>query len=255
MLLQVAVYASWIVATLSQVALLALMTKRRIYRQLPWFYVYTVYYVVTSLVNLRLDSYRDSNNMPFYVGWSTSLFLGTLIDLNLVRELYDKLFGKHESLSGLSTTVFSWSVGVLLAFCLLAAYYSPGNNRIRSMAALFVIQRSAATLICGMCLSLLALTRWAGFSWRNRLVGIALGFAVYNTVFAAASSIRATEWGAAFSGAFDVSNNLAYLVAVTIWAVYVNRQKTVEVRVESSEAETALLQRWNTSLEAIIQTK
>jgi hypothetical protein len=241
----------WALASVAQLCFLVLATKRKLYIELPWFYAYTVFEVFRTVVQIALTPISYNAAANFY--WATDV-VDALVIIAVIRELYDKTFAGYESLRGLSQTVFLWSLGVLSVFCAFSGYLAPGNARGRLMSTLTVMERSVGVLIGGLLLALLLLALWTGISWRNRSVGMALGFVVYSAVLATAASVRATGFSRADHLIYAIFNSAGYAVGVGIWIVYAVR-RTVEVRMESNESETALLRRWNTSMEAVIQTK
>lgn len=240
----------WVFASIAQTCLFVVAVKRKLDRELPWFCAYNLFQIVRTVALFSVAPFKW---FAFYLYWTTEI-VDALVSICVVRELYEKTFAGYHSLRGLSQTVFNWSLGVLAVFCLITGYLAPGNPTVRMTASLTVMQRSIAMLIGGLFVALLLLARWTGISWRNRSVGISLGFVVYIAVFATATAVWANGMSRVEYFVFAIINSAGYAVAVGIWIVFAIRQ-TAEVRVESNESESALLQRWNTSMEAVIQTK
>jgi len=241
----------WVFATMLQACVLVLGVRRRLHRELPWFFVYTLWEVLRSTTEFVMLRYSYSAASYFF--WETEV-VDALLTIAVVRELYEKTFAGYESLRGLSQTVFLSSLGALSIFCALTDYLAPGNAIGRLMTTLIVMERSVAVLIGGLLVGLLLLARWTGISWRNRTVGFALGFVIYSLVYATAATVRAVGFSSVDQLVYSIVNSAGYAVGVGIWIVYAIR-RTAEVRVENNEGETALLQRWNQSMEAVIQTK
>ena len=240
------------ISQVSLAILLALATRRKLYKELPWFYAYLAFQTARCGIQSGL-SLTLGYDATFYFYWSTDV-IDALLNIGIIREVYAKTFAGYESWRASSRRVFHWSLGVLGVLCAISAYLFPGSNLYPIISVLTVMERSVAVLVAGMLFAFLVLTAWAGISWRSRTVGVATGMMVYSAILATAESVQSTGHFWSERLAFTISNDLGYILAVCIWALYVARQ-TVEVRVEASSTEAALLRDWNSSLEAISQPK
>jgi hypothetical protein len=102
----------------------------------------------------------------------------------------------------------------------LLAVYAPGDNSLRWIAGVSVVNRGAAMVQCGLLVALLLFSRFLGVSWRRPAFGITLGLGVLTSVDLAFSALRAqliSRVGAEFLNLLITG---AYLVCVSIWIGY-----------------------------------
>jgi hypothetical protein len=223
MLLQPLHQAIWYLSPALQTILLWVLTSRKLYRDYPFFYLYTFSHIARSLLSdVILKNSAPPYHAYIYFYRITEAYFAVLC-LAVVQELYKAAFADLPRLRRFYLLVFQIATAVLVISCLVSGYLSPGTDQARGLAALVVLQRSLDLLVGGLSFALLAALRVIGLSWQTRSAGIALGFTVNSAIALAAASARSLGNGPLAHGIYAVSLATAYALALIIWNVSVLR--------------------------------
>jgi hypothetical protein len=212
--------AIWYLSPVLQTILLWVLTSRKLYREYPFFYLYTLSHIARSLLAYVIRQHSDSAYLYFY--WITETYLAVLC-LAVVQEIYKASFANLPRLRPFYLLVFQIATAVLVLACLVSGYLAPGTEQTRVIAALVVLQRSLDILVGGLSFALLAALRVIGLSWQTRSAGIALGFTVNSAIAFAAASAHSLGTGSLAHGIYAVSLATAYALALIIWNVSILR--------------------------------
>jgi hypothetical protein len=239
--------AIWYCSPVLQTVLLWVLTSRKLYREYPFFYLYTISHVARSLLAYVIRQGSGSAYLYFY--WFTEAYLAVLC-LAVVQEVYRVSFASVPRLRRFSLMVFQIATIVLVSTCLVSGYLTPGADRARVMAALVVLQRSLDLLVGGLFFALLGALRVIGISWQTRSAGIALGFTVNSVIAFAAASARSLGSGPLAHGIYAVSLATSYALALIIWNVCM-LWPVPEAHAPVSAGESETVGRWKRWLEGI----
>lgn len=209
--------AIWYLSPVLQTILLWVLLSRKLYREYPLFFLYTLSHIARSLLAyvIRL---QNSHSTYCYFYWITEAYFAVLC-LAVVQEVYQASFANLPRLRRFYLLVFQIVTVVLVVTCLVSAYLAPGTDQARVIAALIVLQRSVALLVGGLSFALLVALRVIGLSWQTRSAGIALGFTVNSAIAFAAASAWSLGTGPLTLGIYAVSLATAYALALIIWNV------------------------------------
>jgi uncharacterized membrane protein len=138
-------------------------------------------------------------------------------------------------------------MAVLLAVC------APGGNSLGLAAGIFVVNRGAALVQCGLLIALLLSSRFLGLSWHPPAFGIALGVAVLTTFDLAMFSLRAEFTSATGKEILNLLTTGTYLICVLLWIGY--------LRVPEAEPDSSSLavlphdevETWNTEFQHLLR--
>ena len=239
--------AIWYLSPILQTILLSGLISRKLYREYPFFCLYTLSHIVRSLLAYQIRQHSNSTYLYFY--WITETYLAALC-LAVVQEVYRASFANLPKLRPFFVSVFQSATAVLIIACLVSGYLSPGTSQTRVIAALVVLQRSLDLLVGGLSFALLAALRVIGLSWQTRSAGIALGFAVNSAIAFAAASAHSLGAGPLAHGIYAVSLAAAYALALIIWNVAILRV-IPEVHTPVSAGEVETVDRWKRWLEGV----
>jgi hypothetical protein len=239
--------AIWYLSPVLQTILLWVLTSRKLYREFPFFYLYTFSHCTRSLLAYWIRQNSDSAYIHFY--WVTEAYFAVLC-LAVVQEVYKASFANPPSLRRLSFSVFRIATIVLTITCLVSGYLAPGTDQARVLAAFIVMQRSLDLLVGGLSFVLLAALRVTGLSWQTRSAGIALGFTVNSVIAFAAASARSLLPGPLAPGIYAISLATAYALALIIWNVSILRP-IPEAHAPVSTEEVEAVGRWKRWLEGV----
>jgi len=230
--------------------LAVVLYKRRLYREFPCFFAYVLYEIAKFIPLFALYSIPGAGKQYAYA-FSVTLMLSVALRFGVIDEVSKNLFRESQFLRVAARRSLQCMTGLLLVMGVLLAVYAPGNNSVRWHAGVFVVNRGAAMVQCGLLLSLLLFSRFLGLSWRRSAFGIALGLGVLTSVDLATYAIRAEFPSDVVRGVLNLLKTGAYLVCVSIWIGYLRAPELEPVSltvVPHDEVET-----WNTELQHFLR--
>jgi hypothetical protein len=225
--------------------------KRRFYREFPCFFAYVLYEIAKFIPLFALYSVQGSTGKQYAYAFSVTLILSIALRFGVIDEVSKDLFREPQFLKVSARRLLQDVTGLLLVMGILFAVYAPGDNSARWYAGVFVVNRGAAMVQCGLLLALLLFSRFLGLSWRRPAFGIALGLGVLTSVDLATYALRAEFTSRAGAEFLNLLVTGTYLVCVSIWTGYSlapEREPASIAVVPHDEVET-----WNKELERLVR--
>lgn len=246
--------ANWVAAPAGQLVLLIVMVRRGLVRQMPWFFIYTVWVMTTSLLQLpfylQSRALRSVTLANFYVSWTAdagSVALGFLA----VYELFGQVFQPYQAFRHWAPALFRWCGVILLLVGSAGAVLSSPNRELKAVAGLLVLERTLRVVQVGLLLLVLITSRYLHIAWKPHLLGVALGFGMYAAVAIVCTTMQAQN-GPVGYWVLGMVSFTAYTCAVLIWVAYfLVRQPAAEpARIIPRTAE---VEQWNQALSHLLQ--
>ena len=241
----------WISPHLLLGVLAVILCKRRLYREFPVFVAYVLYEISEFILLFALYSVLGVTSKPYAYAYCATLLLSIALRFGVIDEVSKDLFRQSQFLKVAARRTLQWVTGLLLIMGVLLGVYAPGENSARWYAGVFVVNRGAAMVQCGLLLSLLLFSRFLGLSWRRPAFGIALGLGVLTSVDLAFSALRAEFNSMVGAQLLDLLVTGTYLVCVLIWVGYLLAPELEPASltvVSRDEVET-----WNTELQHLLR--
>ena len=210
----------WISPHLLLGVLAVILCKRRLYREFPVFVAYVLYEIAEFILLFELYSVLGVTSKAYALAYCATLLLSIALRFGVIDEVSKDLFSESQFLKVAARRTLQWVTGLLLIMGVLLGVYAPGGNTARWYAGVFVVNRGAAMVQCGLLLSLLLFSRFLGLSWRRPAFGIALGLGVLTSVDLAFSALRAEFNSRVGAQLLDLLVTGTYLVCVLIWVGY-----------------------------------
>jgi hypothetical protein len=232
----------WILAPVGQLIAVAVMYSRKLIREVPWFFAYTVFHLVQFTVLFL--SYHYSYSAYFYSYWVAE-GIDALLVLIVIQEVYDHVFHPYDALRNLSTILFRWAAIVLLAVTILVAASASGTEQNRFIAGLLILDRSASFVQCGLIFLLFILKQALGLPWRSVNHGVALGLGIISASASITLTMRAYSHQE-FDGIFGLVLTITYDLAILTWIAILLRPEPTPDR--ANVLANGTLQRWDTAL-------
>lgn len=233
----------WLLPVALESAIVLAMLYRKLWHELPIFLSYLLYSIFRTTF-LFLE--RNHEWVYFYAYWIMQA-IGCFAALWVIRELFDDTFHVHLGLHHLGRNLFRWSILLLLITAVLIAWMSPGDDKNRMMAGIFVLKRTVTVVEAGLLAFLFIFAFSFGLAWRQYAVGISLGFGLYGAVELIALAIR-MHYGHAVQGIYNWMMLTINNCCVLIWASYL----LFPVKLRGAEVDLdrarELLQEWNHAL-------
>ncbi len=240
----------WIAPHVLQVALAVMMVRRKLMREFPAFFAYTVFEVLQFLVLFAIAKLASSPDEPYAVAWLAGGAVSCALRFAVVYEIFDHVFRNYPTLQELGTVIFRWATVVLLIVAVVLVGYATGRELNRVDFAISVVDRIITVVQCGLLVLLLLLSRFLNFTWRSYAFGIALGLGFYASVELALSTIR-TELG--LHTAIDIFEMLSmgvYHCCVLFWVVALLLPQRGSKPVTSVPEHN--LDHWNSALQRLL---
>lgn len=237
----------WLAPTVLETVIVAVMVYRKLRRDYPVFFCYLIYEIARTVF---LFTERNNAWVYFYGYWITEA-LGWFTALWVFRELFDHAFHPRLGLQTLGRALFRWSIVVLLVSAVLVAFVSPGADRNRLMAGLFVVKRTVTVVQAGLIPFLFIFVFGSGLSWQHYAVGVSLGFGIYGAVELAALAVR-MRYGHAVQPLYNWVMMSINNCCVLIWAVYFLFPAKTQAAQSVFAAEDRL-EEWNRALHLLLK--
>ena len=246
----------WLVPIIFQAIVATIMVVRGLHKQLPYFFSYTIFVVLTTLALLALLPYKQT----YFWCYAIQSLISWVLGFALIYEIYATLLKEYAALRKMGEYLF-WFLGLILVAIGLWAAVRASNpaggvapnpilspEQVRVLQTLFTLERSVRIVECGLLVALFVFASFFGLSWKNYLFGIALGFAVFLSIQLAAVALRA-YFGAGLTSVFNWLQQITYNLGVLVWTFYVIRRGYVaDLRTLPRTELTA----WNDTLQDLL---
>lgn len=233
-----------------QLAIAWSLYRRRLHRDLPFFFGYTISELIQVVVLMPI-SYLPNDGYPayFYLGWSFAA-CSTALRFAVIYEIFQHLVRRYEAFQVLGRTLMRWSLVGLLLFAIAAAAYSPSSDSNVLLREAFTLHTSLTVIQCGLLLFLFALAFYFRVSWPHELFGIGLGFGLYVCVELAITALR-SQFGMMFNQFILFGDVISYACAVAVWSYYLLLPEPA--RAKPPAVPETDLDKWNQELLRLLQ--
>lgn len=229
--------ALWVSQPLIQFVIAIVAYRRKLYKEFPAFFLYTVVWVAMFCVELPV--YLWTNDALYNNVFWTVAAIDVVLSFKVIHEIFADIFHPYPALKDLGTALFKWAALIMVLVSLVMISVAPGwDEPVRR--TILVVQRGVRVVQCGLVIFLLAFCKSLGVSWRRRSFGIALGFGLFSSVellstaLYSGSHLRAMLMNMITMGAYDAG------MLLWLWYSLMRRQDaTVPVLVP---------QRWDEAL-------
>src|SRR5437773_1652711 len=187
-------FVLWGGPPLLQLGIVALMRRRRLEREFPLFFAYTLAHLFRfPILYFIYHLPRPHYALYFYSYWAAEVVTAAL-SFAVIYEIYAHVFRPYDALRGLGNVMFRWTLAVMFLVGALVAASSTGGEAARILRGVLAFDQCAAIVMGGLLFFLFLFMSYFGLTWRDFGFGIAIGLGLYTTVDLAASAIR-IHWG------------------------------------------------------------
>ncbi len=238
----IARYGLWVLGPVLQLLLIILMVRRKLRREFPLFFAYTLFQVLSFV--LKFASYHRSQLDYFFMYWVTSA-LSLVFGFAVIYEIFQHVFRPYDALRQLGGVLFRWAMIVLLLIAVVMAISGPqAGNANRIMTGILTMERSMRVTQCGMVLFLFLFSEFLGVSARHHIFGIAAGFGFFGAVDLLA--ITLLTLGKPEPVTVSLIRSVAYNLTVLLWTWYMVRPEPAR-----RPARYEVAERWNFALAGV----
>ena len=207
-------YVLWVAPACVQALLVVLMLKRRLYREYPLFFAYTVSHVARFVVLFSV--YQHGSKEAYRETYLVAEVLDAGLTFAAIYEVFSNVFRAYEGIQKLAGIVFRWALIVLVFIAVLAAAGSTGSDNQRISAGFFAFDQGVFIVRSGLLLLLILFCSYLGLRWNHFVFGIALGFALDSSVQLVAFATLA-HLGLVGGRILSLIIAVAYNCAVIVW--------------------------------------
>jgi hypothetical protein len=244
------IYGFWVASWIGASLLIAYIWKKKLYREFPIFFAFLVAETISDLLNLVLNlAHRQVYRQAYYYSYWTGIAVTTCLGFFVLQEIFRHIFRPYESLRTFGSTLFRWSTLVLLMVGVIMAISSAPAMRNPITNYIYTIDRSVQLMQCGLVLFMYLFARQLGLTEGHRVFGITIGFGLRAAVQLLTVTLYSQFPTRVMGRLVDLMTMGMYLIAVTIWMVYMYRPEPERRRASVLEQTES----WNYALAAATQ--
>jgi len=211
-------YVPWVGSVVVEVAVAAIMLKRRLVRRFPIFFLSIAFAVLRQAA---LAAIASAGPKAYGLTYWLTIPVEYVIAFAVMMEAFRYSLGADPKIP---TKTLRIMAAVAVALVALAAFLilHPDIPTSNLRGLILTLDRSIGLLRCGVLLFLWAFAPKLGISWKHHVWGIVFGLGIYSGVGLATAAIHATT-GDLCGDWLARSVHLSYFAATIIWAVYLWR--------------------------------
>jgi len=229
----------WVIQTVIQACIAAILYRRKLHKDFPAFFAYIVAQIPIFCLELPVYFYAPpGSKLYFSISWLAAA-LNLVLAFKIIHEIFLDVFKPYHALKDLGAALFKWAaiIMVLVSVALIAlspSWEDPLANSI------LIVQRCVRVVQCGLVIFLLAFCGNLGVGWRRLSFGIALGFGLISGSELISTALYSSGW--VRTPIAQVAIMGSYVLGMLVWAIYsvINRR--------SEMVPVLVPQRWDEAL-------
>jgi hypothetical protein len=237
---QLAYYALWIAHPILQLAVAAVMFRRKLNKVFPVFFTYILSQILIFAILFPI--YLKGSYFAFFWAYWISAAISLALGFRVIHEVFLDVFRPYHTLSDLGSVLFKWAGLVMLLVAIVVAAASSVTEEGPLVQAVLTVQRCVRVVQCGLVLFLLVFSKYLGVSKRQHSFGIALGFGSFAGVELLVVALRASSYVS--ETVASMANMEAYNAAILVWFGYLLAKDVAR----ESAASMLTSQRWDQGL-------
>lgn len=226
-----------------QVAVLAVMVRKRFRVSFPFFFNFIVFCAVSLALRVALFSHI-SDRAYFCLYW-TCAAIGTILLFAVLYEVFLHILRPYPALADLGKLLFRWSAVFVALVSIVTALATNGSEASKICATITLLVRTCELMQCGFLLLFLLFESRLSLSWRSPVVCIMTGFGTNAAILLTMSFL-----GDHAPGLCNALGLVAKFTGVAVYAVWYGsfalpqpQRRTVQ-----DSPTRLILQRWNEAL-------
>ena len=127
--------AIWYFSPVLQTILLWVLTSRKLYREYPFFYLYTLSHIARSLLAYVIRQHSEAAYSAYFYFYRITEVYFAVLCLAVVQEIYKASCAGLPRLRRFYHLVFQIATAVLVITCFVSGYLVPGTAQARLCCA------------------------------------------------------------------------------------------------------------------------
>jgi len=239
-------YLIWILTTSLQIAVISGLVRKRLFRSLPIFRIYTAF-AICRAVGLSAVLIGRNPAAYFYAYWACE-FVSLILGLLMIREILIALLHEKPYWRTPVMRIFQVSSAVLILVSVALSSRNMSSDSAQVTNTVLAMERALRLIQCGLLVFVLLFSGVLRLTWRHYLFGVTAGMAVI-----ASSSLAVITLRLYFGRIADQQTLLltpaSYLLAASVWTFYIwSSQTQTSDRREISSDEISKLGQWKEAL-------
>ena len=237
----------WFAAAWGLIFLVGLMLRKKLHREFPVFFAFVAAECVDSWLGMLVKSVSYK---AYFVEYYAVAAVTSILGFAVLREVFLHIFRPYDALRNFGKMLFRWSAAVLILIATVMTISSAPLTNAPIVNFILTLDRSVRLMQCGLVIFLYLFARQLGLTERHRVFGISLGFGVFASVHLMTVTLTALFPAVTSSHAMYLLNvpyQLAWLLTVAVWSVYMYRPEPERRRATVLE----LPESWNYTLAGI----
>lgn len=240
-------YYLWIAPHILLAVVPVLMYTRRLHKNFPVFFLYTLYETLGFL--LRFTAYTvghgPGGGLYRYVFIATAAG-STALRFGIIQEIFNNVFRDYPGLERFAAASMRWLTGLLVLAAILTTFYSSGTAPDNLLVGVRLLERSVTIIQAGLLLFLFLFSRVFGLSWRSYTFGIAFGFAIFASTEIASWTLGLIALTEHSRSLLDLLPTGSYHISVLVWLGYL---LAAEIPVGAATYTVPEIDQWSEELE------
>jgi hypothetical protein len=239
----------WIAPHALQFIIAIVMVQRRLWREFPVFFAYTLFTVVEQGTLFILDHQAAVTPEEYWRDRWVFLSLEVPLRFAIVFEIFSSVFRGYPGLKQLTRILFRVATVVLLFAAIVVIAHAPDGETLAIWSGVQLLDLGVSMMQGGLLLLLVGFASYFGLSWRSPGYGFAFGLGIFASVRLANDAVRL--WNVSVAGhVFDFVTMATYHCCVVIWLVYSLAPETA--RRSAKELPENTLEQWNAELQRLL---
>lgn len=239
----------WIAPHALQIIIAIVMVRRRLWREFPLFFVYTLFQIVEEGTLFVLDHLSRVTPAQYWDARWEFLSIEVPLRFAIIFEIFSSVFRDYPGLKRLSRILFQGAIVVLLFAAVVVIAQVPDDGTYPILSRVRLLDLAVSMMQSGLLLLLVGFASYFGLSWRSPAYGFAFGLGIFASVHLAAEALRV--WSGFVAGyVADFVAMATYHCCVVIWLVYALVPETARPRVKKLPENA--LEQWNAELQRLL---
>lgn len=241
----------WLLGAAGNLVVLALMFRRRMVREFPFFFSYLAFHVIEALVTMLIYMHFGRRSWEYLYAYWMVQAIGLSLRFGVIYEIFSHVLRPYEGLRRGGVLVFRWVVILLAVAAIGVAVVGPSNQPSFAVTGAVVAERSIDVMQCGMLVLLFLFASYFALTWRNYVFGIALGFGVIASMELLAAAVASQSSDSISGFILNSLPRIAFDFAGIIWIMYLASPEPSGGELKALPQHD--LEKWNQELLELLQ--
>jgi hypothetical protein len=212
----------WLGPHVLEAALAALLWRRGIHKQFPFFVAYLVFDAIEQYTLWTMDVLPLSwvSAQAWWSAFCTGAVIEGLLKFAFVLELFLRLVRSRPTVAKLGKRLFGCAGATLIALAAWAAAHAPIADNFRLGSYGHILEQTIFIVECGLLLFIFLFAAYHHLTWNRWALGIALGASISGSAHLGSWAIMANSGPLQWGYLLDFLNMATYHVCVLIWFYY-----------------------------------